>query len=132
MLAGEASPDVYTKPKDIGSESFGPLKLAGRIGVEQDKGMHVAVACVKNVCDLQAIFFGKLANAFKGVRKLRDGNGSVETQIVAEPSHRPECRLAPFPDRQRLICVAAGAKFHRVELFGNSTDMLGLAKNFVL
>jgi len=54
MLAGQASADLDAQLQDFRAERLGALEFA-LVGIEDDQRVHVAVACVENIGDLEPV-----------------------------------------------------------------------------
>ena len=83
--------------------------------VEKNDGVQVAVARVKHVADLQAVFLADLADAPQRGRKFRARNHAV-LRVVArrQPARRAKRVLAAFPQQIAFARVASHAHFARV------------------
>ena len=49
MFAGQHAAEFDAAAQDIGAEGFGPVHLAGLVGVVQNQRMQIAVAGVEHV-----------------------------------------------------------------------------------
>ena len=112
MLARQHAAHLDAKAQDIGAEGFRPFELARLHGVEDDQGMQIAVAGMKDIAEAQLIMLGQLGHLFQHLRQGMARNGAVHADHVGrEPAHGGKRRLAPRPDAGALFLVGG---FHRV------------------
>ena len=98
MLSGQAAADLDAQLEDLGTECLAQLKITGSVGIEQDQRVHVAVARVEDIPDLEAILLTHLADPAQHIGQLAHRDGPVEAHVVIHLTHGAEGRLAPLPD----------------------------------
>src|SRR5713226_7259205 len=68
MLTGERAAQINAMANDFGGRFDGAAELGGIAGIEENDGMQVAVAGVKNVADGEAVFLADFIDVAKGLR----------------------------------------------------------------
>ena len=98
VFAGQAAADLHAIADDFGGDFHGALQLRGVARIEENDGVQVAVAGVKDVADEAAILLAKLLNVAERLRKLAAWNDAVEDIVAgSDAAERAERVLAALP-----------------------------------
>src|SRR5690606_36879149 len=122
MLAGDRTPDLHAELEDSGAEFLGALDLVGRVGIEEDERMQIAVARMEDIGTAQTELVLHLLYRTQDAAEMAARNGPVHAVVVRrDAAGRRECVLAPRPEDQALRfrsgdlqAYGAGALEHRL------------------
>ena len=69
MLTGQDATHLDTEPQDVGPKRLGSFDLVGVIGVVQNEGVKIAVACMEYVSDPKLVLVGQPTHAAEDFRQ---------------------------------------------------------------
>ena len=129
VLAGKRAANFDAITDDFGGGHEGPFELSFVTRIEENDGVQVAVAGVKDVADLKAVLIADLPDAAQSLRKFRTRNDAVEDVIArGQAAERAESVLAAFPEEVAFGVVAGDADLAgmmRVADFGDHGGLSG-------
>ena len=104
--------DLDAKPQNVGAEGFGLLEFAVLHGVEDDQGMQIAVAGMKDIAEAQLIV-SATASPSLPAPAAGHGAGMVPSMQIMSGASRPMAAKAALrPDQMRGALLLVGG-FHR-------------------
>ena len=108
MLAGHGAAHGDAGLQNVGAKEFAAVQLVGVVGVKQNQGVQIAVACVEHIEAAQLVFFFHLGNGLQDVGQTLARNGAVHAHVVGADAARSGKRIfAAAPELQALRFVAA-------------------------
>ena len=112
MFARQHAADLDAQAQYVGPESLGALELAFLHHVENDQGVEIAVAGMKDIAEAQAILFGQDSHLVQYLRQGMARDGAVHADHVGRKApHGGKRSLAARPDAGALFFVGG---FHRL------------------
>ena len=122
VLAGERAARVEAGAEDRLGQLLGRLGLALR-GVVEYERVQVAVACVEDVADAEAVLLRELADPAQHLGELRPRHDAVLHVVVRRhPAHRRERALAAEPEKGALGVVPRHAHLEGAALAADPVD----------
>ena len=127
VLAGYGAAALQAFIQNLVAGEEDPPDLSRVPFVEQENGMNVAVAGVKDVDDPQFVAGGDFRDFAEDVRELRAGDDAVLRAVTgAEPADGSERLLAALPELEPLFGVGGEANLAGVALFAEGDDLVPL------
>ena len=103
------------------------FQLAGLARIEQNDGVHVAVARVEDVADGEAVLLRDLADEVQGGRDLGARHHAILHVVGrADAAHRAEGVLAALPEQVALFGRSRHAELARAALVADLANLLDL------
>src|SRR5437588_8116463 len=136
MLAGDGAAHADAPRKDRFAAGASFFQVAGFAGVEENDGVQVAIAGVKDVADGESVLAGGLADEIESGRDLGARHHAILHVIGgADAAHGAKGVFAALPEQIALLGGAGHAKFARAAEqagFANLLDLRfhGLANAF--
>ena len=114
MFAGQTAAHLDAEFKDLGPEFLTQLQIARFVGIKQDQRMHITVARVKHIPDLEPELIAHLFDPLQheGQRRYRDG--AIQTHVIVDLPHRTKGRFATQPDFGAFLCGFGLPQLHRI------------------
>src|SRR5208283_2946064 len=128
MLPGDGTALCDAKSQNLVARRFGALQFLRLAVIEQDDGVHVAIARVENVADGEAVLLGDPVNLAQRRRNLSARHHAILYVVYGtHPANRTEGVLATLPYQFALGRGLCNANRSRATAFA---VLLGLRQLF--
>src|SRR5438105_2787190 len=127
VLAGDGAAVLDAEREDLLARRARLFDLAGLARVEEDYGVHVAIAGMEDIADGEAVFARDLADEMQGGGDHGAGDDAILHVVGgADAAHGAEGVLAPLPEQLALLGGLRDAELARAADAAGLADLLDL------